>query len=58
MVDSKASAYRQKAKSLRDLAEILQRSSASIELLAEAAKWDRLAEAVEKADRARDKPDA
>jgi len=47
---SKAKLYRHKANGLRALAEILERSSSRVELLAEAARWDRLAKAVEDAE--------
>ena len=47
---SKAILYRHKANGLKALAEIMERSSSRIELLAEAARWERLARAVEEAE--------
>jgi hypothetical protein len=48
--ESKAVLYRHKANGLRALAEIMERSTSRIELLAEAARWERLARAVEDAE--------
>ena len=47
---SKAKLYRHKANGLRALAEIMERSSSRVELLAEAIRWERLAKAVEEAE--------
>ena len=47
---SKAKLYRHKANGLRALAEIMERSSSRVELLAEAIRWERLAKAVEDAE--------
>ena len=51
---SKAALYRHKANGLRALAEIMERSTSRLELLAEAVRWERLAAAVEDAEK-RDK---